>query len=149
MRVWAGLYAMVWVVLVELLVAIDPVPPGWLIYLHAGLGCLIIVLAVSNYVQVRATTAPGRTKRTVRATLGLSVLMAALGFWLWLNLGASTAVAFGYTVWDLVHVLHVLNAIAIIAQAASAATAYDMWEEKEFAVETRPGEVPPLPTPQS
>lgn len=143
MKAWRGLYAMVWLVLLELLVAIDPRPPPWSIYVHAGLGVLIILLAAANYGQVRATCAPGRTKRTVRATLALSVLMAPLGIFLWADIGTHWSVFLGYSVWDLVDVFHVVNALAILAQAASAATAFDMWEEKEFERSSTPGEVPP------
>jgi hypothetical protein len=145
MKVWIGLYAMVWLVFLELLVAIDPQPPSWAIYVHASLGILIILLAASNYAQVRATSAPGRTKRTVRATLWLTVLMAFLGVFLWVGIGQQWSVFLGYTVWDLVHVFHVVNALAIFAQAASAATAFDMWEDKEFERGSPPGIVPAPP----
>lgn len=137
-----GLYGMVWLVFLELLVAIDPNPPPWSIDVHAGLGLLILLLAAYNYLRVRATAAPGRTKRTVRATLGLSVLMAVLGLLLWLRVGVGWTVALGYSGWDLLHIFHVVNALAIFAQAASAATAFDMWEEKEFERGTSPGEIP-------
>lgn len=147
MRVWAGLYAMVWLVFFELLVAIDPRPPSWSIYVHVALGVLILALAALNYVKVRGTSAPGRTKRTVRATLALSAAMPPLGVVLWAGLGAGVTVLLGYSVWDLVHVLHVVLALAILAQAASAATAFDMWEEREFERGSTPGEVPPPPSP--
>ena len=146
MKVWAGLYAMVWLAFLELLVAIDPKPPSWSIYVHAVLGALLLLLAAFNFVQVRATPAPGRTKRTVRATLGFSILMVFLGALLWAGTGSSGSVVRGYSVWDLIHVLHVVSALAIFAQAASAATAFDMWEEREFQRGSTPGEVPPAPT---
>jgi len=145
MKVWQGLYAMVWLIVLELLVAIDPRPPSWSIYVHVALGVLIVVLATGNFVGVRRTSAPGRTKRTVRATLGLSVAMVPLGVLLWADVGAAWQVLLGYSFWDLVHVLHVVLALAILAQAASAATAYDMWEEQEFSQNTTPGETPPPP----
>ena len=147
MKVWVGLYTMVWLVFFELLVAIDPTPPSWFLYLHAALGVLIIWLAAVNYVQVRATSAPGRTKRTVRATLWLAASMAFLGIFLWLGMGVHWPELFGFSFWDLVDLLHAVIALAIIAQAASAATAFDMWEEREFERSTRPGEVPPPPSP--
>jgi len=142
MKVWVGLYLMVWLVVLELLVAIDPRPPSWSIYVHVALGVLIIALAALNFRAVRATSAPGRTKRTVAATLSLSITMAPLGLLLWAGVGAGSMFAFGYTGWDVLHVLHVVLALAILAQAASAATAFDMWEEKEFERSTAPGEVP-------
>ncbi|HTP56014.1 MAG TPA: hypothetical protein VML53_05035 [Thermoplasmata archaeon] len=147
MKTWAGLYAMVWLVAIELLVAVDPRPPSYWIYVHAPLGLLIVLLATVNFLAVRASAAPGRIKRTVRATLALSILMGLLGILLWANVGAGVVVALGYTGWDLLHVLHVLNALAILAQAAAAASAFDMWEEKEFERSTAPGRIPPPPSP--
>ena len=148
MKTWSGLYAMVWLAFLELLVAVDPRPPSWWIFVHAGLGTLLIVLGAWNFASVRATAAPGRTKRTVRATLALLALLAVLGVLLWANVGKTTTVVLGYSVWDLLHILHVVNALAVIAQAASAATAFDMWEEKEFERTTAPGVIPPPPSPR-
>jgi hypothetical protein len=149
MKLWASLYALVWLVFLELLVAIDPKPPGWFLYLHAALGLLIIVVAYTNYVTARASAAPGRIKRTTRATFALSILMAVLGPLLWANVGANVTVGFGVSVWDGLHLLHVANALAIFAQAAASASSYDMWEEKEFERPTRPGEIPPAVRPAS
>ena len=147
MKVWASLYGMVWLVVLELLVAIDPRPPSWVLYVHIALGIGIIALAGYNFVRVRATTAPGRVKRTVRATFGLAILMAFLGILLWANIGNGGFTLLGYNFWDAVHVFHVLNALAILAQAAATATAFDMWEEKEFERPTAPGVIPAPPTP--
>ena len=149
MKVWVGLYAMVWLVFFELLVAIDPTQPSWFLYLHAALGFLIIWLAALNFVQVRATSAPGRTKRTVRATLWLSVSMAFLGVLLWLGMGVPWPRIVGFSLWNLMDLLHAVIAFAIFAQAASAATAFDMWEEREFGLGTAPGEIPTPPRPAS
>lgn len=150
MKVWVGLYGMVWLVFLELLVAIDPRPPSWSIYVHVALGVLIVVLAVANLARVRATTVPARVKRTVRATAALSCLMVPLGVLLWAGVGAGWGVLLGYSFWDLLHVLHVVVALAVFAQAASAATAFDMWEEREFERPTEPGSIPapvgPAPT---
>lgn len=148
MKVWVGLYGMVWLVFFELLVAIDPTPPSWFLYLHAALGVLIIWVAAVNYVQVRATSAPGRTKRTVRVTLWFAVSMAFLGIFLWLGMGVHWPGFLGFSLWNLVDFLHAVIALAIIAQAASAATAFDMWEEREFERGSAPGEIPP-PSPST
>ena len=142
MKVWAGLYGMVWLAFLELLVAIDPRPPSWSIYVHVGLGLLIVLLAAVNFRKVRTSRAPGRIKRTVRATLALSLVAAILGVLLWGEVGTTVPVLLGYSLWDVLHVLHVVNALAIFAQAASAATAFDMWEEKEFERATEPNEIP-------
>jgi hypothetical protein len=147
MKLWGGLYGMVWLVFLELLVAIDPRPPSWSIFVHAPLGLVIIVLAYSNYSAARGSPAPGRIKRTVRATFALSLVMAVLGVLLWTGLGTGWSILFGYSFWDVLHILHVVNALAIFAQAAAAATAYDMWEEKEFEQPTPPGVIPPAPSP--
>ncbi|HYA57700.1 MAG TPA: hypothetical protein VEH57_04450 [Thermoplasmata archaeon] len=147
MKLWATLYGMVWLVFLQLLITMDPRPPSWFIYIHAPLGLAIILLAYANYRQARATEAPARIKRTVRATLALSILMAFLGVLLWANLGTSWSILLGYSFWDLVHIFHGVNALAIIAQAAAAASAYDMWEEKEFEQRTAIGEIPPPPRP--
>jgi hypothetical protein len=132
----------VWLTVLELLIAIDPRPPSWALYVHIGLGVLIVLVAAWNYLRLRETEAPGRIKRTVRATFGISVAMAFLGVLLWANVGAGWNLVLGYSVWDVIHIFHVLNGLAILAQAAAAATAFDMWEEKEFEHPTRPGEIP-------
>ena len=147
MRTWVGLYLLVWLVFLELLVAMAPGPPAWFIYVHAPLGLLIIGVAYANLRSIRATTAPGRTKRTVSATFTLTLVMAVLGVLLWAQIGAGVGVLLGFSVWDLLHIFHVVNALAIIAQAASAATAFDMWEEHEFERPTTAGTVPPAPRP--
>ncbi|HYA11341.1 MAG TPA: hypothetical protein VEH10_06725 [Thermoplasmata archaeon] len=146
MKVWASLYAMVWLVFLELLLTFAPGPPSWLLFVHAALGALILVLAAWNLGRVRGTSAPGRIKRTVRATVALAIFVAILGILLWTNLGASTPLLLGYSVRDLLLFLHVVNALAIFAQSAAVATAFDMWEEKEFERPSRPGETPPMPT---
>jgi hypothetical protein len=145
MKVWAGLYGLVWLVFLELLVAIDPKPPAGLIFVHVALGLLIVLLAAVNYRGVRQSEAPGRIKRTVRATFALSMVMVGLGLLLWANTGAGSELLLGYSLWDLLNILHVVNALAIFAQAAAAASAFDMWEEKEFAQPSRPNEIPPPP----
>lgn len=142
MKVWASLYAMVWLVFFELLVAINPRPPSWSIYVHAALGGLILLLAAWNFVRVRDTEAPGRIKRTVRATVALSCLTVPLGILLWARVGVGWPLVLGYTFWDGLHLLHVVVALAIFAQAAAAASAFDMWEEREFEQRSAPGSIP-------
>jgi len=149
MKLWSSLYGMVWLVFLELLIAMDPRPPSWIIYVHAPLGLLIILLAYVNLVAMRASTAPGRIKRTVSATFTLTLVMAVLGVLLWANVGSSGSVILGYSWWDLIHVFHVVNALAIMAQAAAAACAYDMWEEKEFEKASTAGEIPAAPRPST
>ncbi len=146
MRLWGVLYLAIWVVLLEFILAMIPVGQSLLVYFHAVLGLAIVLLADYNRTALRATTAPGRIKRIASATFSLSILMAILGPPIFFNVGAGWPILFGLTFWNGLVLLHVLTAFGIITQMASTATAYDMWEEKEFLQETRPGEVPPPPT---
>jgi hypothetical protein len=61
------------------------------------------------------------------------------------GIGRDWTILFGVTVWGLILFVHVVNAFAIITQAAAVAIAYDVWEDREFAKETAPGEVPVRP----
>lgn len=149
MRLWGSLYMLIWVSFLAFPLAMVPNPGPILPYLHALVGFAIILLAYGNSERLRATTVPGRIKRISRATFQLSILMAVLGVLLWFNVGAGVTIAFGRSVYDLIIFLHLVNSLAIITQAAAVAIAYDMWEEKEFAKETQPGEVPLPPSPTS
>jgi len=149
MRLWGVLYLAIWVVLLEFLLVMIPEGQSVLIYFHAALGILIVALAYYNRTALRQTTAPGRIKRIASATFWLTILLAVLGPLIFFNIGSGWPILFGLTVWNGLVFLHVVNAFAIITQMASTATAYDMWEEKEFLKETRPGEVPPPPTASS
>ncbi len=142
MKLWMSLYAMIWIVFVEFLLAMTPNAPGGLLYLHIALGLGILGLAYYNFNGVRRTLVPGRVKRTAKSTLQLSVAMGILGLLLFFDAGADLTILFGVTLWGLILFFHVVNAFAIITQAAAVAIAFDMWEDKEFAKETAPGEVP-------
>jgi hypothetical protein len=146
MRLWGALYGAIWVVFVEFLLAMIPQGQPYLLYVHGVLGFLIVALAYSNYRALRGTTAPGRIKRVASASFSLSVFMAFLGPLIFFNVGAGGTILFGLTVWNALLFLHVVTAFGIITQMAAVAIAYDMWEEKEFLRETRPGEVPRAPT---
>jgi hypothetical protein len=148
MRLWGALYGMIWIVLVEFLLAMMPDAPGWVGDLHVLLGFGVIALAYANFSGLRATRTPGRIKRVAQATLWLSVLVALLGVLLFFHVGADwTLPRIGLTVYRAILFLHVLNAFAIITQAAAVAIAFDMWEDRVFLDETRPGEIPPPPAP--
>jgi hypothetical protein len=146
MRLWAALYAMVWVVFLEFLLAMKPSPGPLFLDLHFALGLVIVALAYSNMRALRETVVPGRLKRITIATFDIALAMVVLGLLVWFNVGAGWSLAFGVTVWQFFLFLHVVNALAVITQSAAVALAYDMWEEKEFAQQTRPGEVPPNPS---
>ncbi len=142
MRLWVSLYLLIWVGFLAFPLGTLPEPGPVLPYLHALVGLAVLLLAYQNARRLRATTVPGRVKRIARATFQLSILMAVLGVLLWLNVGAGLPLLWGRSVWDLLVFLHLANAVAIVTQAAAVAIAYDMWEDREFLEETRPGEVP-------
>ncbi len=149
MRLWMALYGMIWIVLVEFLLAMTP---GFSIvrqYLHVALGLGIIGLAYYNFSGVRGSAVPARVKRIARSTFQLSIAMAVLGFLLFLRVGAEWTILFGVTVGGVFLFLHVFTSFAIITQAAAVAIAYDMWEDKEFVKETAPGSVPARPAPNA
>ena len=145
MKLWASLYAAIWVVLLEILLGLWPHPPLIIPYLHLVLGLIIVWIAYSNRTGLVATRVPGRVKRIAGVTLAFAILMVFLGLLLWFNVGGSWTVL-GISVFQGILVLHVVFAMAIITQMAAAAIAYDMWEDHEFDKETAPGEVPPAPT---
>jgi len=145
MKLWMSLYGFFWLavaqVLLGVLLATDGSGAGALPYLHAGVGAAVVAWAFLNFRAVRATRAPGRTKRTAAATFGISVGMAGLGILLWLGVEAGASALGGFA-GDAVAFAHLLLALAIVTQAASTATGFDMWEEREFERGTEPGVVP-------
>jgi hypothetical protein len=148
MKLWAAFYLIIWIVVVEFVLAMTPQAQPFLSYVHAGLGLLIVLITYWNFEAVRSTTAPARIKRIARITFQLSIVMVFFGFLLLVNVGASWVLVGGLTLWDGIIFLHLLLALAIITQAASTATAYDMWEEKELFEATRPAEIPAPPIPR-
>jgi len=142
-RLWAALYGAIWVVFLDFLLAMIPFGQPFLTYLHAGLGFIIVVIAFYNFANLRKTTVPGRVKRIASATFYLAIMMAILGPLLLLNIGTGWQIFDGITAWNGILFIHVTTAFGIITQMAATAIAYDMWEEKEFLEETRPGEIPP------
>ena len=136
MKLWMSLYAMIWVVFIEFLLEMTPGASIVLRYLHIVLGLVIIGLAWYNFNRVRWTTVPGRVKRIAKVTFQLSVVIGILGLLLYFGFGTSP-ILFGITFRG-----NVVVGFAIITQAAAVAIAYDMWEDKEFAKEAAPGDVP-------
>jgi hypothetical protein len=150
MKLWAKLYAMIWLVFFDFLLAMTPDRwhPGWVAGAHVVLGLAVLALAFVNFSQLRGTTAPGRIKRTARSTRQLVVVMAVLGPLLAFHVGERLAV-FGVTLADVLLLAHVVVAFAILTQAAATAIAFDMWEEKEWMAETPAGHVPLAPLPRA
>jgi hypothetical protein len=150
MKLWAALYAMIWIVFIEFLLAMTPGGSQVLIYLHTVLGVAIVYLAFYNFSGIRKTRVPGRVKRIAQASFNISVLVAIFGALLFFEVGEAWVIpVINVSIYGLILFLHVVNSFAIITQAAAVAIAYDMWEDKEFEKETEPGIVPPMPMPQN
>ncbi len=149
MKLWQVLYAMIWLVFLEFLLAMTPVGDRAVLgYAHIALGVVILGLAYVNFEGLRKTRVPGRVKRTAKATFQISIMMLITGVLLALRVGADLIIpAISISVFGLILFVHVVNAFAVITQAAAVAIAYDMWEDKEFGKETDAGEVPAMPVP--
>jgi len=145
MRLWVALYAMIWLVLLQIWLGYTPLAPPVPQYAHVVLGVALVGLAYLNFGALRRSTAPGRVKRTARATLALCLFMIPLGVALFFHVGASWVVAWGVTFEGGVRFLHFVVALAIFSQVSATAVVYDVWEEREFVHPTTPGEIPPPP----
>ncbi len=149
MKLWMSLYSMVWIVLIEFLLAMTPGGSPGLIYMHIVLGAAIVGLAFYNFSGIHNTRVPGRVKRIAQASFNISVMVAIFGALLFFNAGRAWVIPMvNVSIFGLILFLHVVNSFAIITQAAAVAIAYDMWEDKEFVKETEPGIVPPPPMPK-
>jgi len=149
MKLWKALYALIWVMLIEFLLVMSPGGSSVLIYLHYLVGIAIISLAFYNFSGIRKTRVPGRVKRIAQASFSISIMVAILGFILFSGVGRGWVIPLiNISFYGFILFLHVVNSFAIITQAAAVAIAYDMWEDKEFEMETEPGIVPPMPIPQ-
>ncbi len=149
MKLWISLYAMIWIVLIEFLLAMTPGGSSVLIYLHIILGIAIIGLAFYNFSGVRNTRIAGRVKRIAQACFNISAMVAILGFLLFFGIGKAWVIPLiNVSIYGLILFFHVISGFAIITQAAAIAIAHDMWEDREFTEETEPGVVPPMPVPQ-
>jgi len=146
MKLWMTLYAMIWIVLIEFLLAMTPCGSSILKYLHIILGIAIVGLAFYNFSGIRKTRVAGRVKRISQASLNISVMVAILGALLFLDAGRVWVIPLiNVPVYGLILFFHVFSSFAIITQAAAVAIAHDMWEDHEFEKETEPGVVPPMP----
>jgi hypothetical protein len=149
MKLWMTLYAMIWIVLIEFLLAMTPGSSSVLISLHVVLGAAIVGLAFYNFSGIRNTRVAGRVKRIAHVSFNLSLVVAILGTLLFFDGGKVWVIPLiNVSIYQLILFFHVFNAFAIITQAAAVAIAYDMWEDQEFTKETEPGIVPPSPMAQ-
>lgn len=131
MSIWRQLYAMVWLAFLQIVLGVFEFPlelRQYLLYAHMTLGFVILGLAHYNNVQIKKTAAPGRLKRTAKATAMLATIQPILGLTLLtiFMMGLDTPFI------GVIVFIHLGIALAIITQASSVATAYDMWEDKEF-----------------
>ncbi|MCX9010333.1 MAG: hypothetical protein OIN66_04335 [Candidatus Methanoperedens sp.] len=149
MKLWMALYAMIWIVFFEFLLAMTPGGSLVLIYLHVVIGVAIMGIAFYNFSGIRKTRVACRVKRIVQASFNLSVAVAILGAVLFFDIGKAWFIPLiNVSIYGFILFFHVIIAFAIITQSAAVAIAYDMWDDHEFVKETEPGIVPPLPMPQ-
>jgi len=146
MKLWMSLYAMVWIALIEFLLAMTPGGSAILIYLHVVLGAAIIGITFYNFSALRNTRIAGRVKRIAQASFNISIFVAIFGALVFFDVGRTLIIPFiNVSIYGIILFFHVFNSFAIITQASAIAIAYDMWEEREFIEETEPGFVPPMP----
>lgn len=146
MKLWMSLYAMVWIALIEFLLAMTPGGSTILIYLHMILGAAIIGITFYNFSSIRKTRIAGRVKRIAQASFNISIIVAIFGALVFFDVGRTLIIPFiNISIYGIMLFFHVFNSFAIITQAAAIAIAYDMWEESEFNEQTEPGVVPPMP----
>ena len=139
MKVWQNLYAIIWLMLLEILFQSKAIDFQGVKYVHVLLGVLILAMAFNNYINVNKTAAPDRTKRILRTAANFAVVQAVLGV---IIVTTDVYNLFGICQMGIVQFLHLVIAIAMITQAASGATSYDMWEEKEFLQPSKPAAQP-------
>ena len=129
MKLWASLYAMIWLAFLEFILVWAPVSGfALLVYAHVILGVIIFAIAYSNASKLGKTQCPARIRRIAKATVGLAAFEGMLGILFYV----SKTNSFPDLATSAVDFLHIGIALAIVTQTASTATAYDMWEEKEF-----------------
>lgn len=145
MKLWALLFGMIWLVVAQFLLALLPLSnlaSNGLLYAHAALGALLVVLAYVAYRQLSTSGAPARIQRVGRASLPVMGLMIITGPVLFASAVSGVALPGGSTTFAVLLVVHVVGALAILAHTTAAAVAYDMWEEREFE---RPSPPPGAP----
>ena len=123
---WKTLYAIVWLVFLQILVALFTFPGS--VYIHVALGFVIVGIAHYHQARIKRMAIPARIRRIVRATAYLASIQFFLGVYVFLALELGWALPEP----TIVLFLHLVIALAIFSQASSTATAYDMWEEREF-----------------
>jgi len=130
LNLWKLFYALVWLAALQIVLGVVDIAGFKMLLIsgHVVLGFVILGLAHYNNVQIKKTDAPGRLKRTAKATAILATIQPIFGIILLVNLMLIMSGSLG----EIVGFIHLIIALAIVTQASSVATAYDMWEEKEF-----------------
>lgn len=148
MKLWATLYLMVWISVLEFLlvfmVRISNLAVRFPTDIHLLVGIGMLVLAQWNVMRLDKTNAPARTKRICKVTRMMIVLMGIFGILSYVSLPYRFDVAIPFT--EFISFIHLLLGLTVIAQASSVATSYDMWEEKEFHTEPEASPEPVQPT---
>jgi len=125
------MYLVIWVAFFQIMfILFSPLSDMLNLSVHVVIAVVILGLAFTIYRNISRTSCPVRIKRITKTTWYLAVFQGVLG----IVLGLGVILSLGSIYVEVVSLLHVGNALAIITQASSSATAYDMWEEKEFAV---------------
>ncbi len=126
---WKTLYAMIWLVFVQILIVVPPLASlSQLVYLHIGIGFVIVAFAHYHQARIKRMAVPGRIRRIVRVTANLASAQFFLGIYAFL----AVELQWPLPAPDVLLLLHLVVALSILSQASSTATAYDMWEEREF-----------------
>ena len=134
MKLWEALYAMIWIVFIEFLLAMTPGGSQVLIYLHIVLGAAIAGLAFYNFTGVRKTRVPGRVKRISQASFNISVMVVILGALLFFDVGKAFVIpSINISIYGLILFLHVVSSFAIITQAAAVAIEWLRSEQQPAA----------------
>jgi heme A synthase len=97
--------------------------------IHAFLGLLMAIVALSNAKSLGALSVPDRLKRISKVTAGLACLQLIVGVAMGALAHLAPRLPFAAPV---LQGIHIVCALAILSQASSVATSYDMWEEREF-----------------
>ena len=132
---WKRLYTTFWLAFFSCVLI-----PRWMgpyvgLPLHALLGIGMLILTQANARRLETMPVPPRLKRISKATAGFAIAQLVTG----LAIGAVSHLAPTVPyVAPTLRVIHIVCALTILPQASSVATAFDMWEEKEFAVEPQP-----------
>ena len=79
MKLWASLYAMIWITLIEFLLVMTIRGSSVLIYLHVVLGIALVGLAFYNFSGIRNTRIASRVKRIAQACFYISIAVDVLG----------------------------------------------------------------------